>query len=73
MALKLLFACPNPEGDVDAYVFGPIERLIGTTVTLTCEKCRGIHSWTAEDGRVAMEPEPNESHDGQWPRPDYPN
>ena len=56
MTLKLLFTCPNTEEDVDAYVFGPIERLIGTTVTMTCDKCGAIHSWPAEEGR-AMEGE----------------
>ena len=31
MSLKLLFACPITGEEVDAYVFGPIERLVGTT------------------------------------------
>ena len=37
-SLKLLFTRPITGEDVDAYVFGPIEPLIGTTVTLTCKK-----------------------------------
>ena len=50
------FVGPITGEDVDAYVFGPIERLIGTTVTMTCDKCGAIHSWPAEEGR-AMEGE----------------
>ena len=67
MSLKLLFTCPITGEDVDAYVFGPIERLIGTTVTMTCDKCGAIHAWPAEEGRVAMEAE--KTGDG----PDYLN
>ena len=57
ISLKLLFTCPVTGDDISAYVYEPIERMIGSTVTLTCERCGAIHSWPAEEGRVAMEVE----------------
>ena len=55
ISLKLLFTCPITGDDISAYVFEPIERMIGSTVTLTCDQCGAIHSWPAEEGRLALE------------------
>jgi hypothetical protein len=33
ISLKLLFTCPFTGDDISAYVFEPIERMIGSTVT----------------------------------------
>jgi hypothetical protein len=57
MSLKLLFTCPVTGDDICAYVYEPIERMSGSTVTLTCERCGAIHSSPAEEGRLAMEAE----------------
>jgi hypothetical protein len=57
VSLKLLFTCPVTGEDVSAYVLEPIECMIGSTVTLTCDQCGAIHSWPAEEGRLALEAE----------------
>jgi hypothetical protein len=57
ISLKLLFTCPVTGDDISAYVYEPSERRIGSTVTLTCERCGAVHSWPAEEGRVGIEAE----------------
>ena len=51
-SLKLLFTCPVTGEDVSVFVFEPVEKVAGKTITLTCEKCSSSHSWPAEEGRI---------------------
>ena len=53
-SLKLLFTCPVTGEDVSVFIFEPVEKWIGKTITLTCDKCSYTHSWPAEEGRVVL-------------------
>jgi hypothetical protein len=55
VSVKLLFTCPVTGEDVSAYVYEPLELMMGATITLTCDRCSAPHSWATEDGRIIME------------------